>query len=400
MKSVSILLVVLSINIFLNAQPFGDAAPNFRITKQEYNNTSGEKGCTYFKYDNNGTLFKSLWILDDKSRSSVNYYEYDSIGQLISVFREFSDGLTSLELFSYDSLGNKIAEHFYRSDSVSGLTCYRNKDNCIISADLKNHKGWLNGVLTYQYNEQKKKQNAVLERGGKNICNVSYEYDDNNNLIKEFWDFQGKWSQTFIYIYEKIAINKNYYSSPFLTSTGGYRISKENYTFNNEVGGPSFYYYNEEGLLYKKVFIRSDSITTATFYEYDPERKLVASKRNYPDGSFALFKYTYDRNSNLILQSFYKGDTLAGFESYLYNSEGDLIKACIKNFDNWLTGTINYNLNEMGIITGGEFKGEDSFDATITFNYNNEGLLSEIIWEFTFGKFQQYNFEYELTDSP
>ncbi len=400
MKNIYLLLAVLSINIFLNAQPFGDASPNFRITKQEYNNTSGEKGCTYFKYDNNGTLYKSFWVLDDQSRSSANYYEYNPSGWLISVYREFSDGLTSLELFSYDSLGNKIAEHFFRSDSVTGLTCYRYKDNCIISADLRNHKGWLNGILAYQYNGQKKKENAVLERGGKTICNVSYEYDDNNNLIREFWDFQGRWSQTFIYNYEKIDINKNYYSSPFLTNTGAYKISKEYYTYNNEVGGPSFYYYNGEGLLYKKVFTRSDSLITATFYEYDPERKLIASKRNNPDGSVTLFKYTYDTNSNLILRSYYREDILSGFESYLYNSEGDLIKACIKNFDNWLTGTINYNLNEMGIITGGEFKGENGFDAMITFNYNNAGLLSEIIWEFTFGKYQKYNFEYESSDSP
>jgi hypothetical protein len=297
MKRAPLLLVVLSLNIFLYSQPFGEAAENFRITKLKYENSSGEKGCTYFKYNNDGILFKAFWILDDKSRSSKNLYEYD----------------------------------------------------------------------------------------------------DNNNLSEELWDFQGQWKQTFKYYYEKKDINKNYYSSPFLTCKGNYRICKENYTFNNEIGGPSIYYYNEKGLLHKKVFIRSDSITTTTFYEYDPERKLITSKRNYSDGSFAVFNYIYDENSNLVFRSYNREDTLAGFESYFYNSEGDLIKAYIKNFDNWLTGIINYNLNESGIITGGKFKGENGFDALITFNYNNEGLISEIIWEFTFGKFQKYIFEYDLT---
>jgi len=398
MKRTLLLLVVLSLNIFLYSQPFGDAAANFRITKLEYENSGGEKACTYFKYDNNGILIKAFWILDDKSRSSANFYEYDSNGWLISAYREFSDGLTSFELFSYDSIGNKISEHFYRSDSVSGFATYQYEDNYLKQADFKNHKGWLSGTMMYQYNELKKKINAVLVKDGKTICHVNYEYDDNNNLTEELWDFQGQWKQTFKYYYEKKDISKNYYSSPFLTTKGSYRICKENYTFNNEIGGPSIYYYNAEGLLHKKVFIRSDSIATTTFYEYDPERKLITSKRNYSDGSAAVFNYVYDENSNLVFRSYNREDTLTGFESYLYNSEGDLIKAYIKNFDNWLTGIIYYNLEETGRITGGEFKGENGFDALITFNYNNKDLLSEIIWEFTFDKFQKYTFEYELTD--
>jgi hypothetical protein len=292
-KSIPLLLVVLSLNIFLYSQPFGEAAENFRITKLEYENSIGEKGCTYFKYDNNGILIKAFWVLDDKSRSSKNLYEYDS-------------------------------------------------------------KGWLSGTMKYQYNEQKKKKSAVLVKGGKTICQVSYEYDDNYNLTEESWDFQEQWNQAFNYYYEKKDINKNYYSNPLLANESKYRISKENYTFNNEIGGPSLYYYNEEGLLYKKVFIRSDSITTTTFYEYDPERKLITSKRNYSDGSVAVFNYVYDENSNLVFRSYNREDTLAGFESYFYNSEGDLIKAYIKNFDNWLTGITYYNLDETGRITGGE----------------------------------------------
>ena len=150
MKSVVLLTVILSFTIILSAQPFGEAGADFRVTKQDYNNTSGEKGCTYFHYDNRGVLFKSLWILDDKSRSSFNYYGYDPDGRLISVYREFSDSLTSFELYSYDSLGNKISEHFCRSDSVKGLATYHYRDNKLIRADFKNYKGWVNGTLFYQ----------------------------------------------------------------------------------------------------------------------------------------------------------------------------------------------------------------------------------------------------------
>ncbi len=389
---------MLSLNICLYAQPFGDASENFRITKLDYENGSGEKACTYFKYDNNGKLFKAFWTLEDESRNSNNFYEYDSNGFLITALREFSDGLNSFELFFYDSLGNKISESFFRSDSISGSASYSYNDNCINQAVFNNHKGWLTGTLNYIYNDQKKKKSAILVNRGKTICQIYYEYDKNNNLIKEYWNFQGKWYQTFNYHYEKINLNKIYYSSPLLASIGEYRICKESYTFNNEIGGPSFYYYDNEGLLYKKVFTRSDSITTTTFYEYDSERKLVSSERNYSDGSFTQFKYIYDENNNLVLRLYFKEDIITGFESYLFNTEGDLIKSYVRNFDNWLTGTINYNYNEKGVLTSGSFKGENGFDAFITFNYNFAGMFSEVIWEFTFGKFQQYIYEYELTD--
>ncbi|MGD8307387.1 MAG: hypothetical protein PVF17_12095, partial [Ignavibacteria bacterium] len=360
---------------------------------------NGEIATTKFIYNQDGQLDKASWFVKDSSRYSSNFYEHDAKGQLISAFREFSDGLTSFELFNFDSTGNKISEHFYRSDSTVGFASYLYENGRLKQAQFSNHKGWLNGTLVYNYNDRDLRENAKLMRGDNVICNIMYEYDNADNLSKEFWDFNGYWSQTFQYIYQKKNLIRNYYSSPLLQTSGKFRINKENYTFNNETGGPSIYYYDDNNLLVKKVFTRSDGITTTTFYEYDAERKLVSSNRGYSNGEIAKFTYKYDENNNLILRSFYRADTLYGFESYLYNADNELMKAYLLNIDNWLTGMITFNVNDLGIITGGEFKGEDGFDASISFNYNSEGHLSESIWKFTFGKFQKYNFEYEMIDS-
>ncbi|MBA7544836.1 hypothetical protein ES705_37197 [subsurface metagenome] len=400
MKSILLILIVLNVSVSNYAQPFGEAAANYRIKKMYYENSSGEKASTYFKYNKYGKLYKAFWSLDNKSRHSINYYEHDSNGCLVSAFRDFSDGLTSYELFIYDSLGNKTSERFYRSDSVSGFASYQYERGRLNQACLTNYKGWLNGTLTYYYNNKNRRERAVLIKDGNIICYVNYEYAGNQNLVKEFWDFNGKWSQTSHYQYEKWDLPKNYYSNPLLSNSGKYRINKETYTYNNETGGPSVYFYDATGLLFKKVFNRSDSISTTTFYNYDTERKLVSSKREYSNGDIAKFTYSYDENNNLVLRSYYRADTLYGFESYVYNSEGELMKAHLNKFDNWLSGTISFNSNESGIITSGEFKGQNSFDAFISFDYNTEGLLTEMKWEFTFGKFQQYIFEYEPTESP
>ena len=87
-------------------------------------------------------------------------------------------------------------------------------------------------------------------------------------------------------------------------------------------------------------------------------------------------------------------DTLFSYEAYLYNSDGQLKKAYFYNFDNWLTGTLSFDYNFVGYISSGEFIGQNGFDASIIFKYNSLGNLSNIRWDFSFGKFQEYKFEY------
>ncbi len=393
-KPTLLIILVLLLNSVL-AQPFGEAANNYQITKLVYKNSSGEKGATYFMYNSNNDLYKGCWELDNKKRSSVNSYVHDEKGNLVTAFREFSDSLTSFELFEYDSFDRKISESFFRTDSLSGSATYEYSNGKLQLAILNNYKGWLNGKLEFIYNEKNKKSSTIISNQGKPMGNISYEYDNTGNLIREHWDFGGKWSQTFTYSYERIDNVKNYFSNPFLTNTSTRRLVKEDYTFNGNIGGPSFYKYNELGLLAQKTFVRSDSLSTLTNYTYDNYRRLVLSTRKYSDTKVAKFTYSYDGNDNLLLRNFYMNDTLIGVESYLYNSDGLLQKAHYRNFDKWITGDIAFHLDERNILRTADFKGEHGFDAKITFTYNSDKLLTEMIWEFSFGKYMKYNFYYE-----
>jgi len=328
----------------------------------------------------------------------VNEYVHNEKGNLVSAFREFSDGLTSFETFSYDATGHKIAENFLRSDGVSGSAKYQFQDDLLLQAEFKKHKGWLNGSAIFHYDQKKKKIGASLLNGNQLIGQIQYEYDSCNNLIKEFWDFGGQWSQVFYYSYIKND-QKNYYSNPFLSPLEGYRICHEKYTFNGETGGPSLYHYDKKGLLFKKEFMRSDGLSTTTTYQYDSNRKLVSSFRSYSNGDSARFEYTYDGCEKLIMRNCIKSDSIVASEYYFYNSEGSLSKAYLRKFDNWLTGTLTFTSDETGRIQEGIFKGEDGFNAILTFEYNAEALISGIKWEFTFGKFQQYWFDYDMVNS-
>jgi hypothetical protein len=398
MKKILLLIFILLTDILINAQPFGSASKNYRIKKQDYKNSNGELGYTIFRYNNEGKLSGSLWTLVDSSRFSNNFYAHDSSGNLVSSLREFNDGITSTELFVYDKTGNKVKEQLFRSDGIKGKAFYQYENNLLKTAVLENFKGWLTCVINYQYNNKNQLTNGIISRSGNTIGRIEFTNDSNGNLIQEYWDFNGKWNQTFTYAYEKKNLTKYFYSSPFLQSAGGLRIKSEHYNYNNEKGGPSDYFYNEEGLLYKKTFTRNDGFITNTFYRNDNQRRLISSERIYSEGDTAKFSYTYDEHDNLIVRCGVRSDTLMSFESYLYNSDGELTKAYYYNFDNWLTGILTFKSDLKGCLQSCDFKGHNGFDASINFKYNSQGNLSGIKWDFSFGKFQEYLFEYEPTN--
>ena len=389
-----LLFLISILTIVCQAQPFGKNADGFRIIKSSYSNSSGENGSTNFYYNNNSVLHKSFWTLEDGSRFSTNYYENDENGNIIATYREFSDSLTSFEMFKYNKDGNKVSEQFSRSDKKNGTAIYNYENGLLKTANYQNHKGWLNGIVKYECDKYNKLISGKFHQDEKEIANITYKYDINGNFVEENWDFSGKWSQKFIYRYENIRILKNYYANPFLQIPHGVRIKEEYYTYNNEKSGPSYYNYNERGLLGIKKFVRSDSTFTITKYKYDENGKLKKSYRQYSDSKNAYFTYFYDENSNLALREFFKNDSLFGYESYFYNSENKLYKAVLKNFDSWLSGEISFQYNPNGQLDKGFFDGKDSFDAKISFIYE-EDLLVEILWNFSFGKFQKYTFDYE-----
>ncbi len=55
-----------------------DVIPEVRPVKLYYENSTGEVAITTYYYDIHGLNYLAHWQLEDSSRSSVNFYEYDS----------------------------------------------------------------------------------------------------------------------------------------------------------------------------------------------------------------------------------------------------------------------------------------------------------------------------------
>ncbi len=371
----------------------------YRALSLYYENASGEKCISTYDYNKNGLLTYAIWEQLDKSRNSLNFYNHDENGNLIRKYREYSDRIFSEETYEYDDNGNLMKENFYRSDGVSGTAEYEYDKNGFISkATCDKYKGWITGEIYYKCDKDGNKTGADYKRDGENIASIEYTYDSNGNLIKEYWDFAGQWYQTFNYKYGifRTVDPKQYTSSNvFIRNNCNYRLSGENYIYSDGSGGPSKFEYDDTGKLIFKRYDHSNGLYTKTTFLYDLNGYLTKSYRLYSSGLSGVFSYEFNENGKLLKRIFRRSDGKGGEETYNYDESGKLTGCVWKNFDSWLTGTLAITYDKNGLMEKAFFKGENNFDADITFDVDDNANLTKIHWDFSFGDSQTYNFEYE-----
>ncbi len=379
--------------LILSLYAYSNKSADVRLKNLHYENSLGEKGITHFYYSQENKNYKAKWELLDGSRYSINYHFLNDDGNLIRKYREFSDSITSNNFYKYDDQGNLIEDYFERSDKVKGIVWYKYKKRKKVEAECRGLNGWFYGIIKYQYSGEQISK-GIIYIDGREAGSIEYSYDEKGNLMKEFWDFGGRWNQTFTYEYE-IPVNsipKYYtYSSPFLKPTKNYIIEKEDYNWNSEKGGPSYYEYDGNKLI-KKIY-RYGNSETITNYEYDEQGLLMKSFRRYKDGRKAEFSYHYNENNQLIRRLFYGENGFVGDESYQYDETGKLIKAHWNKFDTWLTGDIIFQYEDDKLIKG-KFKA-DNYKADLTFEFDQFNNLTKIHWEFNIGNTQTYEFKYK-----
>lgn len=366
-----------------------------RLARMGYTNTDGEEGVSIYHYRRDGVMGAGTWQLTDRSRYSANYYIYDEAGRMVEKYREFSDGLTSTQHFEYDAAGHVSKESFERSDGIGGYADFTwDESGRLSSADCRKFRGWFDGFIQYEY-AQGQLRGATITRDDKPFGVIRYVYDD-GRLQSETWDLGGgQWSQTFSYEYEPVPKMVFSASSPLLMMNPAYRVVGENYEFNGEGGGPSFYTYDDEGRLQEKVFERSDGLKTQTSYVFDDVGNLLSSRRIYHDGRMADFLYQYDEALRLRGKTFTQSTGEEGFEKYAYDRLGRLVGATYRNMDFWLNGELTFSYDDWGHLDGGKFTGQDDFGAELDFKTDKNGNVLRMHWRFSNGMTQTYSFKYD-----
>jgi YD repeat-containing protein len=390
------LLTLVLVPAISYAQPPEYVRDGFRVSRVLYHNTLGERGATEFRYDANGRIVHAWWELTDRSKHSTNTYQYNHRGQLVSVFREFSDTITSFEVFTYDERGNRIAERFCRSDRVRGTATYHyDGSDRRLRATFQRHKGWLDGEAMFQYDDRGVVTGGVLMDDADTTARISYLYDTHGNLATEEWHFAQGWSQTFTYEYVPAACKAWCIPDPLVSNSCQFRVVREEYMFNDTLGGPSVYVYGAGGNLLTKTFTRSDGLKTVTSYVHDPSRRLLRSIRRGADGAEHIFLFDYDQGGRLILKTQKAGDIPISTTAYYYDGQGRVIRQVLHNVDGWLTGVLSFDHDSRGRVQRGHFRGHGAVAADVTYEYNNDDCLSSVDWQFASGTTQKYRFLYE-----
>jgi hypothetical protein len=217
------------------------------ISALHYSNSEGEKAATTYIYNGLGTPYKAVWELTDGSRWSLNYHEFDSTGNMVRKYREFSDSVTIEQTFHYHPGGRLVSETFSRSDGTRGSVNYEYREGKLHKAVCNRMNGWFSGEIRYQYGDSEMKDSAILVMEGYRVGNIMYEYDGRKRLRKEVWQFSSHgFTQTLLYQYKEDDCIP-YGSANVFFRRGCYPVVRsEQYDFNGEGGGPSYYEYSEE----------------------------------------------------------------------------------------------------------------------------------------------------------
>ncbi len=331
-------------------------------------------------YDNNSTLktknisqlasIKTLYIGSQEENSNASNLLFGQIADVLlneayitySTFNAITNTTFAIsKALEYDSLGRKIKEIINYDGTEVLINTHTYDKMRIVSENLS-------GVgRTYNYNARNYISSIIDSTYGNHTYtyddrgylasdnNINYAYDGNGNILSAG-------SMQFIY-------DSNYKDR--LNSVGGinityasnnpyYPISYKNMTFTyegrklKEVGLPNnkkvIFYYDDEGIRYKKEIKENNVVTKTILYYYDNKRLLCEIdgnvKRNYLyDNEESIYGYVegemsyyYIKDSLGIIHGIknISGQIVA---SYTYDAYGNIINE---------TGTLNNNIKYKG----------------------------------------------------
>ncbi len=192
-------------------------------------------------------------------------------------------------------------------------------------------------VKEFYNSENKQIKREYINAEGEMTAEMEYFYDEEGNLIKSGYGYEG-YSQITEYAYDEKGNNV----SVVMSDSDGYEASIS-YTYNDEgkkekevvidpVGGNfTIAYTYDEGILIGKTQTSTDGNEMNIVYSYDENGNKVKEEISGPAGYSNVVEYTYDEKGNVItekeISSFMNG--LSAEEKmtiYTYDEDNNIIK--------------------------------------------------------------------------
>ncbi|MGW9685087.1 hypothetical protein [Flagellimonas sp. 2504JD1-5] len=177
----------------------------------------------YWKYERDGTIYQKVKLEKNQHGKLIKSISFDGEGNLKKYMNtEFDDNgniieyktynpndeLTSRQINEYDLNGNIIS--MSRTNTVSNKTFkttskYNLANQLIEETDFKPDNS-IKDIRTFKYNDKGNEIESDLTRPNGDYTKFISEYDDQNNVISQYWyDKSGnqKHWNTFSYVYDK-----------------------------------------------------------------------------------------------------------------------------------------------------------------------------------------------------
>lgn len=210
--------------------------------------------------------------------------------------------------------------------------------------------------------------NLYVQNGGKM---VEYEYDENDNLVKQVTTNADGDKETIEYIY-----NGDKITQKTLTLFDG-DITVEKYT------------YNANGLI-ETVDINTPQYSSVTKNSYDQSGTLVKAEETFFDGTLLVEEYTYTETTTAIKFTHTSAEGKVNSREYIFDKNFNCIEKNIA-FSKGNTNTEKFTYDEDGRLIKHESSGV--LNGSCAYTYDDKGNLAQEDFEQD-GYIRQTYYEY------
>ena len=231
----------------------------------EFKFTGNKLSAVYIYNENNNLIEQISYDTNDLERSRQNFI-YDSENNLVE-WRQISSDVVFIEIYKYEN-GN-LSEKIW---SENGVEKYR---------------------YTYQYdsNNNQIQMKTYVDGSSTELATLFYNYDNRNNLIEEYYIYEG-----------------------------------------NKVGLILYEYDTSSNLSVKTVHNADGSVRLIETFKYDLKNNLIEVRNS---NNTIVTSYSYDSFNNLIGELEMNGNNISSEKTFEYDSSNNLVeevrRACCQN---------------------------------------------------------------------
>lgn len=313
-KIISALLVIFMLFSFAACQKDVEESSN-ESSSQPQPQTEYDKAIALLNEGKAEEAYKALYAIEDDERATEKLKDFK---------------LVYGKLLAKNGAGKNFLEEFKTYDDNGNLTEYKSLQN--------------NGDYIYTYEYDKNNQLIKETKTAPDYTtSTQYEYNEKGERVKKIATLSDGNVETYTYTY-------TYNEDGLLVQT------------DETVSGPYDYYsdtettkhtYDENGNIIKTVITTFGLGTHTHSYVYDEENRLTEHTELFegrsPSSTYTMVeKFQYDRKGQKIAHEFIDNDGTSVIERYTYNQKGLLTRSSVNNYGT--TFSTNYSYDEFGCL--------------------------------------------------